>query len=358
MGGYQYSILHTIPVTDASAIWLKGDDECPNRDATLADGIVSTSSELRSLQSKTLSFYQSFADIFEGVLPKSELSFKNAYAIFDYINVGSVHNSTISKRITSDELFQLRTLADASESAINGKQEGSATPASDIKALSGRTLAKKILAQLDSTVAAKGSKNKFNLLVGSYDSFLSFFNLAFLAKASTNFTGLPNYAGSMAFELFTNVSPSSNKGYPAEDDLNVRFLFRNGSEVDTTTNEYPLFGRAADNAVMSYTDFKKLMGEIAIPDVESWCDVCDSEQSFCKALKVADKAESSSKSKDQTMSNAVAGVIGAFVTLGAILLLTAASFLLFGLTFGRKHTSAAAVNFAPKQIESEKSSVV
>ncbi|KAF7921346.1 hypothetical protein EAE99_007654 [Botrytis elliptica] len=68
-------------------------------------------------------------------------------------------------------------------------------------------------------------------MTGSYNTFLAFFALTnLITLASTNnFTGLPNYASSMVFELFSE-SDSSSRAFPAAENLNVRFLFRNGTD--------------------------------------------------------------------------------------------------------------------------------
>merc|ERR1711881_765802 len=94
------------------------------------------------------------------------------------------------------------------------------------RSIGGRTLMGAIYRQLNQTVAPEG-RLKFSLLAGSYDTFLAFFGLSDLTAADTDFFGLPDYASTMAFELFTAEDMTS---FPEDaSTLNVRFLFKNGT---------------------------------------------------------------------------------------------------------------------------------
>ncbi|UZP38128.1 hypothetical protein NXS19_005944 [Fusarium pseudograminearum] len=236
------------------------------------------------------------------------MTYQNAYDIFDLINVASIHNKSFS--VESEKLDQLRVLADRSEFGQNFN-----VSAPDNRSIGGKTLAGAILNQLNQTVTGKG-KLKFSLLAGSYDTFLSFFGLFGLTKVDSDFSGLPIYASTMAFEIFTkdNVTtfPSST------DDLQVRFLFRNGSDDGTPLSQFPLFGQARDG--MSWATFVKEIQKRSITTVSSWCKMCGSTEDFCVAALKGDSASpaSAGSSSGSGISNAVAGVIGALVTLGVV----------------------------------------
>src|SRR5690606_6602287 len=117
-----------------------------------------------------------------------------------------------------EDLFQLRILADRHEAGLNGRTSEVSTAAT----IPGRTLAHKIVSQLDPALSKNGRRNKFSLLMASYDTFIAFFAHAGLHDVSRNFKGLPELAASMVFELFTQ-DPS--QVYPPNpDDLKVRFL--------------------------------------------------------------------------------------------------------------------------------------
>jgi len=108
-------------------------------------------------------------------------------------------------------------------------------------------LASGIFQRLQATIDASAASNKFQLMAGSCDTFLAFFGLTNLTAADGNFYSLPNYAASMAFDLFTadgSVKSLATFGSTdaVRDALQVRFLFRNGSGASNELNAYPLFG--------------------------------------------------------------------------------------------------------------------
>ncbi|RPB09120.1 phosphoglycerate mutase-like protein [Morchella conica CCBAS932] len=332
LAGYQYTTIHTVSESDPSTIWLKGDDGCP--DFTAKSEEFYLSEQYLHLQDTTKSFYESFSDILEGVFSSRQLSYHNAYAIYDYINVGSIHNATIADAVSSEQLFQLRTLADSHELGLNGNTSSTST----VALISGRTLANKIITQLSTVVDSKGEDNKLSLLVGSYDTFLSFFALSGLSAAYENFTGLPDYASTLAFEL---LSYQDNAAFPRKtEDLYVRFLFRNGTNSDI--KEYPLFGNT--DVVVSWNDFNEKMASIAVDSVSEWCTLCSSDESICsidsdKSVDTADTTDT----KSGGISKAVAGVIGALVALAVVGLVLAVAMIGCGLRFVSRKNNADAV---------------
>lgn len=259
------------------------------------------------------------------------MSYHNAYAIYDYINVGSIHNTTIADAVSSEQLFQLRTLADSHELGLNGNTSSTST----VALISGRTLVNKIITQLSTVVDSKGEDYKLSLLLGSYDTFLSFFALSGLSTAYENFTGLPDYASTLAFEL---LSYQDNAAFPTKtEDLYVRFLFRNGTNSDI--KEYPLFGNT--DVVISWNDFNEKMARIAVDSVSEWCTLCSSDESICsidsdKPVDTVDAADT----KSGGISKAVAGVIGALVALTAVGLILAVAMIGCGLRFVSRKNNA------------------
>lgn len=288
------------------AIWIKGDEECPT--VTEAQSTFKSSIEFKQRLETTKPFYKSFWNILESVYDyqPENMTYANAFDIFDLINVARVHNETSpAVNVTDEELFQLRTLADSAEWALS---YNNSLPA---RSIGGETLAGAILMKLNQTITSKG-RLKFSLLSGSYDNFLSFFGISNLTQASPDFFGLPVYASTMAFELFVNedldVFPSNVA------DVNVRFLFRNGSDEGTALTQYPLFGRTEPS--MSWIEFAEEMGSRSIMEVEDWCNVCSNTENFCAQFATDAASSPVSESGKSGMSNAVAGVIGAMVTLG------------------------------------------
>ncbi|KAK6333985.1 hypothetical protein TWF696_002496 [Orbilia brochopaga] len=319
LNGYQYVLLHEPGTESPNTIWIKGDDGCPAVTASAAT--FETSEEFMTRDAATKSFYQEFwpqlSDVYD--FEQSDLGYARAYDIFDLINVAQIHNSSTSENVTAEQLFQLRTLADSAEF---GENFNASQPARSIHA---QTLAGAILNQLNQTVTGKG-KLKFSLLAGSYDTFLAFFGLTDLTAADPNFYGLPDYASTMAFEVLTDKDVDA---FPSSiDDLKVRFLFRNGSDVGAPLKPFPLFGQKEET--LAWTDFVTRVSQVAITSVEKWCSVCMSKQPFCAAYNpslssgsipaqsTGGDADIEMNMNEGGMSNALAGVIGAMVTLGTV----------------------------------------
>jgi hypothetical protein len=240
-------------------------------------------------------------------------------SVYDLINVAKIHNSSIngSDVLTNATFAQTRTLADAHEWGLAYNETDS------MRSISGMQLAGEILKYMNSTIAsgkAGQSSNKFGIQFGAYATFFSFFGLTSLQKANPDFMGVPDYASSMALELFTDADLSS--GYPSNDNLQVRFLFHNGTASNTSEpTVYPLFGGSA-NAV-SWTDFSNGLTKFAVSTTEDWCTKCGNSTGTCAGFGDSSSNNGSptaqSSSGGHHMSAAIGGVIGAFVTLAVVL---------------------------------------
>jgi prostatic aicd phosphatase len=311
LDGYQYVVLHGIADNSPDTIWIKGDDACPlYKNASKA---FESSEVFAARDEATRDFYNGFYDILaKGVynIKPENMTYKNAYNIFDLINVARIHNESSAALDVSDEdMLQLRTLADSAELGLNWN----ATQPD--RAIGAQTLMGAVVSQLNETIATSG-KLKFSLFAGSYDTFLAFFGMAGLLDVSPDFYGLPDYASTMSFELFTEDDVDE---FPEDPDasLRVRWLFRNGTDGELTN--FPLFGSGEDD--LPWTQFKSEMDNIAISDVGTWCERCGAEEEdFCAAYATHDGGDEDVEASGNRggMSNAVAGVIGAMVTLGVV----------------------------------------
>lgn len=254
----------------------------------------------------------------------------NPNPVYDYLNVATIHNATIpsSTLLTPSTLFHLRTLADNHEFSL-------AYNATDpIRAIAGATLAAQIVSTLDTIISTNGTKVPLiNLQLGTYAQFQSFFGLANLTSLGDDWMGIPDYASTMAFELFTDVAPANP--FPKTEDIMVRFLFHNGTTGNTSTpTAYPLFGQTA--LALSWNDFASGMNKFAIADQGSWCAACGNRTGACAA--VASSSPSSPSTPNGMsgggsggVSRPVAGVIGAVVTLAVVLGIEALVLLVMGL---------------------------
>jgi hypothetical protein len=312
------------------AAWLQGATNCAN--AQISSNNYFQSAEYNHTLNTTKSFYSSIYPYVNNTFTKSQSIFKNAYTIFDLLNVASIHNASIPLP-DDDQSFQLRTLADNHEFNL-------AYNASDpIRAVTGSIIAAQVLTALNSTITSKKSP-LLNIQFGAYAGMLSYFGLADLISISPDFFGVPDYASSLVWELVTNASVSD--GMPAADDISVRFFFHNGTTSNTSVpTEYPLFG--GNQSPIAWNDFVNQTKKFSIGDQRDWCQACGNSTGVCSAAALGDANGSSSSSSGSSisdsnssggsggMSKAVAGVIGAMVTLGVILGLEALILLVGGL---------------------------
>ncbi|KAL6720331.1 hypothetical protein ACLMJK_002252 [Lecanora helva] len=314
--------------------WLQGSSNCAK--AVVSSNQYFMSDEYKQLENSTIEFYQSLTPLLNSTFSPDQLSFKNAYQIYDYLNVASIHNATIpsSTLLTPSTLNQLRTLSDTHEYSL------AYNTTSPIRAITGSTLAAQILDALNATITSNSGgppAPKLNIQFGAYGGFQSFFGLANLTQADVDFYGVPDYASTMTFELFTTAAPDP---FPAVQDLQVRFLFHNGTTSNASTPvAYPLFG--GQSTEMSWSDFAKGMGKFAVGSQRDWCEACGNSTGVCAAAAAANGTGSESSSSGDGgggngISKAVAGVIGAMVTLAVILGAEAVIMLIAGLRLVRK----------------------
>ncbi|KAJ5146557.1 Histidine phosphatase superfamily clade-2 [Penicillium bovifimosum] len=349
LNGYQLIQL-TAATTSKNAedgIWLQGSSGCQK--AMVSSNNYFKSDMYTALLSSTKSFYQSLSPMLDGAFSSADMTFKNAYTIFDYLNVGRIHNSTSQfphKSDLTDEVYhQLIALAGSHE--FNLAYDSS----DEVRAIDGAVLAGEILAGLGETITTKG-KSKLNVGFGSYGTFFSLFGLMQLPAASVDFTGIPDYASSMVFELVTN---SSGTDFPADkSDISVRFMFHNGTITGSSEpTAYRLYDQKSE--LLSWDEFSSRTNEIAVGSDDEWCAKCGNTDGKCSSFASTSSNPGSADTSGtggSGMSLAVAGVIGAMVTLAVILGLQTIFFLLGGFRI-TKRTKASAESLST-DIEVEK----
>jgi prostatic aicd phosphatase len=351
LNGYQFILIHGEDTTTPDTIWIKGDDQCPTYDT--AYDTYHDSVEYQETLNATGSFYQKFIPLLGDIMGPENVSYVHAYDVFDLLNVGSIHNESVAENLEAADLDRLRYLANHWEWNHNYNQT------MPDRSIGGMTLAGGALRQLQEVVKGK-AKIKFNLMAGSYDTQMAFYGLTNLTAASPDFFGLPNYAGSMAFEVFSEEDNAT--AFPAnpDKDLRVRFLFKNGTTDDELT-PFPLFG--GSELSLPYGEFVSELSSRSIVEVNEWCTLCQSDAGFCyEALHGSDDSSSGSTAPSTTassggsgLSNAAAGGIGAGVTLGVVGIIGALAWLLTR----RKRTARVApapVSPPAQQVEKKSSS--
>lgn len=323
--------------------WLQGISGCSS--ASTSSARYFESAEFKALEESTKEFYQRLVPVINGTFDAEYASFRNAYSIFDLINVATINNQSIPSAELLDEetLIQLRTLADKQQFGLAYSAE------EPIRAIAGSTLAAQITTHLDTVISSK-SAQKIGIQFGAYATFLSFFGLAQLPAASSDFTGIVDYASSMTFEVFTEKDVGA--GYPGVEDISVRFLFSNGSAGYVGQEVYPLFGQK--EMVLSYSTFKSEMEKFAVGSAERWCTECGVTSGSCAVYAGNDEWKAAPSQSEGGMSLPIAGVIGALVTLVVIIGAQTALMLLGGMRVVSKKqmaANAAAAALAEKEAQ-------
>lgn len=338
LGGYQYTRIFTVSPVDPYVIYIAGDANCQRYEDSVAN--YSHSQESLQIKSSTQEFYASFqSHVFAGVFTESEVSYDNAYPLFDYLNYGNTHNSTINQTLSSTDLARARGLADQWLQAVNGNTSETLS----IQTIAGQTLVAEVIGLFAANIESKGDVGKLNLLFGAFEPMISFAALTQLPKTNTQFYGMPEDGSSMVFELYSE-GRNSSAGYPYNSELFVRFLFRNGTDPSSALITYPLFGRSETQA-LSFNDFVKLSRNIALASVGDWCNVCQSYTVFCRAFIGVDFTNDNGSTSlaapmaaRNTMKPAVAGVIGAVVSLVVAGIVFAIAMLIGGVRLHRSKT--------------------
>lgn len=331
LNGYQLVAIQqtTTGTNSENTAWLQSTSKCHN--AKVSSNNYFSSKPYKELLDSTADFYKSLTPMLEKTFSKDEISYKNAYKIFDFLNVAKIHNS-------SDDLPSDKLPSDSQSSRLlqlaNSLEANLAYNESDpIRAATGSTLAGDVLAALKKTISSRGDAPKLNVQFGAYGTFLSLFGLAQLPKVDDDFNGVPDYASSMAFELVTNSSSS----FPDPKDISVRFLFRNGSVIpdskDTHPTAFPLFNQK--ELVLPWSEFESQMKKITFSSQEDWCKACGETSEECAVLNKKDDSSKSASTAggDSGVSKPVAGVIGAMVTLAVVLGIQLLAMLVGGFRF-------------------------
>ncbi|ANB11526.1 histidine acid phosphatase, putative [Sugiyamaella lignohabitans] len=343
LGGYQYVYFTGMDGSTPDGIWLQGDANCPVY--TNASNAYMDSPEFHQLNTSTFNFYQSLFPLVEGQLTKAQLNYGNAYGVFDYFMVNSVHNETFANLIANktDEFHQVRTLQDIYSKALNYNSSNLDTT------IGGQTMAGFILQQLNLTETT-GDAPYMTYAVGAYDIFYQLFGVLDLYNVNqtvdTTFTGIINYAASAVFELVES-----------DNDKMIRFGFRNGTDESDTVLYYPILG--SNSTEMPYTTFVSELTKKSITDLKTWCNTCSAwSQDFCKVYSpdYLNAAAHNFKFSTSNLSLAGAGGIGAGVTLFVVALVLALAYLFFRKSrstsssiHSSPHTEVGSVSSAPKQ---------
>ena len=167
---------------------------------------------------------------------------------------------------------------------------------------------------------------------------ISLMSLLLMDVHDNNFRAIPPYASAMVFELF---STGLNETFPEnEDDLWVNFYYHNGTtDFNGQLIAFPMFNHGPSNTNMKWSDFQLMFSTIMMNTIVDWCTTCNSPALFCTGVDsdmiVVTNPKSQTSDKGHAVSPAVAGVIGAVVTLAVAGLLFALAMLAGGIRLHR-----------------------
>ncbi|GJJ75448.1 hypothetical protein EMPS_07806 [Entomortierella parvispora] len=243
-----------------------------------------------------------FFESLSSILGNRPATLQNAWNLFDFLNVESIHNATLSPLISAQALSQARYWA-------NYHEAGSFTDddLNNVGNVAGQSILPPILSAINEiTNATTGLK--FSYIAISYKPFLSLFNLWGLPSPLKD--SVVDYASAAIIEIRT--------------DNTMRLLFRNGTETggsNATFTPYALFGSSDANSY-PIADFVEQMEPYSLNTLAEWCNKCgETEQRGCATLAAlngtggAGYASIDSTEGRHRVSPVVAGVIGAMVAL-------------------------------------------
>ncbi len=153
---------------------------------------------------------------------------------------------------------------------------------------------------------------------------------------------MPDFGSVAVFELYSYAATGDNT-FPSEDELWVRFYFRNGTASDEPFQAYSLFNYGPDNFEMRWVDFEAAMMNVAVGDIGMWCEQCSAgliatDRVFCSFWNSSDSSDgtlTSATTSNGTLSPAVSGVIGAVIALVIAGVIFAFLMVLAGVRFHR-----------------------
>lgn len=310
MNGYQYPAVQSVSSYDLNSIWIDGAANCPAFTQELMD--YYNTSDFNFLYQSSLGFYRALGDGFlSDTFPSDSLGYFNAYYIYDYLQYAYLHNRTIATTLALENLTRAEILAADWTYAMFGN-------ATDrVRSIAGRSLATQILSTFYRTIRREGQRNKVNVWVGDMAPLTSFASLAGLTTPQNAiFYNVPPMGSGFVFELIALTNTQANNlVYPSTSDMYVRFYFLNGTDNNAALVAYPLFGRSPSQTMVSYAEFVNGLSKFSLAGVKDWCTTCDSYNVFCPTFTGASGSAASSTSGRRKLAPAIAGVIGALVTL-------------------------------------------
>ncbi|KAK1982345.1 histidine phosphatase superfamily [Colletotrichum cereale] len=346
LDGYQYPLIETLGLSDERSVAVRGNTECPQWRVSTTTAMQLDPS-MKKLYEDSLPGYQSLfgtPPLNDGVIPLSSANFWDAYNLQQYVSYRYSHEQAIYDAMEagyaqqSDFLMtyaRQQQLNMTSNKAVSGLQTGDM-----IRTIAGRTLAQKVVDAFRANSNYAGASSKMTLMFSSQEPFLSFFSLAQLQQGEPTplnpFWNIPQNGAAMVFELIGDKPDDDDaNAYPTEDNLYVRFMYRENADPGTPFKEYALFGLGDAEPRPSYSRFKQEMLKFGV-DVSAWCTICGSAQPFCQWRAANTQPTVGEAILSAVQRPVVAGIIGALIVLAVLGLAGAAATFLGGFRIHRQ----------------------
>jgi Histidine phosphatase superfamily (branch 2) len=346
LNSFQNPLYYVASNLDPNYLYLNGSANCPAFDTSVSNWISTPEFQ------NEIDTYQQFMNSLRhdldpalNVFPNTPSWFGSSYLIWDWIQHQAMNNSAMAA-----DAQGVRYVADAYMQGIYGNVSAD----NGIRAIGGYTLAADILGGLYAMVDYNSSYWPMNIYFTGPEPWISLGALMQLtSQAGSPWQGLPDPGSSLVFELFSSAATSQdnlagiNPEFPTLDNLQVRVLFRNGTNSTSNLNMQGMFGQPTGNGdpqAMLFNDFSNNMSSIAAGDPATWCSACNAQNAIWCAYytdgAVGLGSPSSSHSSDP-ITPTIAGVIGALVALAVAGGTVLVAMLCFGLRFRRKERKSA-----------------
>jgi hypothetical protein len=323
LNDYQYPLIYTASLTDSNSILVAGQVDCPMHQVSKLQ--YRSSSDFEQVEADSLQYYDHLYEIaLYGSVDKNLVGYSNAQDVFEYLQYEYLHNDTLASFLPQADLQRARALANQYVFATNGNLSASGIhDGGFIRAVAGRTLARLILQSFDINIETQGATSKMTTVFGGVEPAVAFAALTQLASPmNSDFYGMPVPGASLVLELYS-LNTSLDIQYPDVSDLFVRLLLRNSSSRDAQFVSYPLFGHGPSQIDIPFNEFQAGLGQIILSSTEGWCDTCNSSAIFCNGV----VEHSDNPRRNEGLSLAGAGGIGAAVTLATVALIAGIAWL-------------------------------